>query len=48
MNAYLAKKKAETNTIQLAVQQTYTQYMMDMISLTLNDPGGHGKGHVRV
>ena len=43
MNAYLAKKKAETNTIQLAVQQTYTQYMIDMVTLTLNDPEVMGK-----
>ena len=35
--------KAEREAIQIAVQQTYTQFMMDMISLTLNDPEVMGK-----
>ena len=35
--------KAEREAIQIAVQQTYTQFMMDMVSLTLNDPEVMGK-----
>lgn len=42
-NAYLAKEQEKFRQIEAAVRQTYRQYMVDTLVLTLNDPQVMGK-----
>ena len=40
---FAARQREQREAYQIAVQHTYTQYMIDMVTLTLNDPEIMGK-----
>ena len=42
-NGYLERRKVRDTVMQVAIRQTYQQYMTDMLILTLNDPEVMGK-----
>lgn len=42
-NAYMLKRQAERDALERAFRSTFQQYMMDTLTITLNDPDVMGK-----